>query len=315
MEEKSGTVLVIDDSPAIARQLFEALDDSYHVLVATDGADGIEVAAAQRPDLILLDVVMPGLNGYDVCIRLKQDPRTQGIPIIFITARDEEEDEELGLSLGAIDYLTKPLRPAIVRARVKNHTELKRSRDLLQRLTTLDPLTGIDNRRRFDDYLAVEWCRAAREEHVLSLIMIDIDHFKRVNDRQGHALGDRCLAKVAATLQASVMRPGDLVARYGGEEFVCVLPGTDIAGAGQLAERMRAAIEALAIIHGDSPVAAHVTVSLGVAAALPHAATTISGLIEAADLALYEAKRSGRNRVCVRREPAPLPTLQRPGAV
>ena len=299
VEEKSGTVLVIDDSPANAHQLFEALGDDYHVLVATRGADGIELAAAQSPDLILLDVVMPELNGYEVCARLKQDPRTQDIPIVFITARDDDEDEAHGLSLGAIDYLAKPLRPAIVRARVKNHIELKRSRDLLQRLTTLDPLTGIDNRRRFDAYLSAEWGRAAREGQVLSLAMIDIDHFKPFNDRYGHAHGDRCLTRVAAALQASVLRPADLVARYGGEEFVCVLPDTDLAGAEQLAERMRAGVQALAIAHGTSSATGYVTISVGIAAVTPQTDDSANSLVEAADQALYEAKRSGRNRVCV----------------
>ncbi len=298
MAEKNGTVLIIDDSPASARQLFESLGDECNVLVATRGAEGIEVAAAQCPDLILLDVVMPELNGYEVCARLKDNPRTRDIPIIFITARDDEEDEERGLSLGAIDYLTKPLRPAIVRARVKNHIELKRSRDLLQRLTTLDPLTGIANRRHFDAHLAAEWVRATREGSFLSLAMIDVDHFKRYNDHYGHALGDRCLGTVAVTLQAALQRPADLVARYGGEEFVCVLPDTDLAGAEQIAKRICSAVEALAIAHADSPVAGHVTISLGIATVLPRPELPPTGLIEAADRALYEAKQRGRNRVC-----------------
>lgn len=325
MEPKCGTVLVIDDNPANAHQLFELLGDDYHVLVATRGVDGIQVATTQHPDLILLDVVMPELNGYEVCARLKEDPRTQGIPVIFITARDEEEDEARGLSLGAIDYLAKPLRPAIVRARVRNHIDLQRSRDQLQRLTMLDPLTGIANRRRFDDYLALEWGRAAREGEVLSLIMIDVDHFKLFNDRHGHAYGDHCLSAIAASLQAAVQRSADLVARYGGEEFVCVLPGTDLVGAGQLAEQMRSAVAALAIVHADSPVAGHVTVSLGVAAGLPYPGAAATGVLQAADQALYEAKLGGRNCVCVQqraaqpspsaRPPTPLPTTQPSGAL
>ena len=299
MEEKCGTVLVIDDNPATAHQLFEVLGDDYHMLVATNGVDGMAIAAEQNPDLILLDVVMPPPDGHEVCARLKDDPHTRGIPVIFVTARDDDEDEARGLSLGAIDYLPKPLRPAIVRARIKNHIELKRSRDLLQRMTTLDHLTGIDNRRRFDECLASEWNRAARDGYVLSVVMIDVDHFKNFNDRHGHARGDRCLVRVAAALQGAVMRPADLVARYGGEEFACVLPDTDLAGAWQLAERMRSSVAALAIDHGNSPVAAHVTVSLGVASALPQACTPPHSLIEAADEALYEAKRAGRNCVCV----------------
>lgn len=297
MEEKGGTVLVVDDSPANVHQVFEVLGADYDVLVATNGTDGVELATQQRPDLILLDVVMPGMNGYDVCARLKEDPRTAAIPVIFITARDDEADEAHGLSLGAIDYLAKPLRPAIVRVRVKNHIELKRSRDLLQRMTLLDPLTGIDNRRSFDDYLATEWARAAREAQTLSLLMIDVDHFKDFNDRYGHAVGDQALIRVAAALKATVQRPADLVARYGGEEFVCVLPNTDAEGAMQLAERLRAVVELLDFGQ-DAAAPVRITISLGIASASPADGGTADDLAKAADAALYQAKADGRN--CVR---------------
>jgi diguanylate cyclase (GGDEF)-like protein len=305
MNGKHGTVLVIDDSPTSAHQLFALLGRDYDVLVATRGTAGIELAAAERPDLILLDVVMPGIDGYEVCGRLKADERTLDIPVVFVTSLGEESDETRGLSLGAIDYLTKPLRPAIVRARVKNHIELKRNRDLLQRLTTLDPLTGIDNRRRFDECLSTEWSRAVREQHTLSLVMIDVDRFKEVNDRYGHAFGDHCLIRIAEVLRDALLRPADMVARYGGEEFGCVLPGTDLGGAVQLAERMRAAVEALAIefpksdedfVDGEAPV--HLTVSLGVASVVPENNAPARSLLEAADHALYQAKLAGRNCVC-----------------
>ncbi|HEX8989212.1 MAG TPA: diguanylate cyclase [Rhodocyclaceae bacterium] len=304
MSDKHGTVLIIDDSPTSAHQLFALLGEEYEVLVAARGPGGIELAATQHPDLILLDVVMPGMDGYEVCKRLKEEPRTADIPIVFVTARGEECDETLGLSLGAIDYLTKPLRPAIVRARIKNHVELKRNRDLLQRLTMQDPLTGIDNRRRFDTYLEAEWSRAAREEHVLSLLLIDVDRFKEVNDRYGHGFGDHCLTRIAATLHGCLQRAADVVARYGGEEFGCILPGTDLPGAARMAERMRAAVEALAIPvapadSGMSESPLRITVSLGVASALPRADVPPRTLLEAADHALYEAKLSGRNCVCM----------------
>lgn len=325
MNDKHGTVLVIDDTPTSAHQLFALLGSDYEVLVATRGDAGIAIAVEQQPDLVLLDVVMPDLDGYEACARLKADPRTAHIPVVFVTARAEECDEARGLSLGAIDYLAKPLRPAIVRARVKNHVELKRSRDLLQRLSTLDPLTGIDNRRRFDDYLAIEWSRAAREGQVLSLIMIDADRFKEINDRYGHAFGDHCLVRIAAALQGTLQRAADVVARYGGEEFGCVLPGTDLAGAARLAERMRLAVEALsgALLPGGDGLPADerldVTISLGVAAAVPHGETPPRTLLEAADHALYEAKLAGRNCVCVQHEtvgalPAGEPALRRSAA-
>jgi diguanylate cyclase (GGDEF)-like protein len=304
MNDKHGTVLIIDDSPTSAHQLFALLGDDYEVLVAARGPGGIELAASQQPDLILLDVVMPGMDGYEVCKRMKEDARTADIPIVFVTARGEESDETHGLSLGAIDYLTKPLRPAIVRARVKNHVELKRSRDLLRRLTMQDPLTGIDNRRRFDHYLDAEWSRAAREGHVISLVLIDVDRFKEVNDRYGHGFGDHCLTRIAATLHGCLQRAADVLARYGGEEFGCILPGTDVIGAAQLAERMRVAVEALAInlLPGDDAppdASVRVSVSLGVAAASPQGDAPARTLLEAADHALYEAKLAGRNCVCI----------------
>jgi diguanylate cyclase (GGDEF)-like protein len=306
MKDKRATVLVIDDDPACAHQLVALLGNDYEVLVATLGARGIELAVTQQPDIILLDVVMPGMDGYEACAQLKADPRTADIPVIFVTSRSDDCDEAHGLSLGAIDYLAKPLRPAIVLARVRNHIELKRGRDLLQRLTTLDPLTAIENRRRFDDYLTTEWSRAAREGQVISLVMIDVDRFKQVNDRYGHAFGDHCLVRIAATLQGTLQRAADVVARYGGEEFGCVLPGTDLAGAAQLAERMRAAVEQLSaaltpagqdLRGNDEPPL--VTISLGVGAAIPHAEAPPRILLEAADHALYEAKMAGRNCVCV----------------
>lgn len=298
MDEKEGTVLVIDDSPASAYQLFGVLGDTYHVLVATRGSEGIDLAVAQAPDLILLDVVMPELSGYEVCTRLKKDARTQNIPIIFVTARDDADDEEHGLSLGAIDYLTKPLRPAIVRARVKNHIELKHNRDLLQRLTLLDPLTGIANRRRFDEYLQAESRRAAHTGHAMTLLMIDVDYFKGYNDHYGHALGDQCLTRVAAAIQSGLRQPGDLVARYGGEEFACILPDTELDDALRIAERIRGAVEGMAIAHVASSVAPCITVSLGVASG------DRATLVETADAALYQAKRQGRNRLVIAPQPA-----------
>jgi diguanylate cyclase (GGDEF)-like protein len=196
--------------------------------------------------------MMPGMDGYEVCKHLKSHAATANIPVLFVSSRDEEEDGARGLSLGAIDYIVKPIRPSIVQARVRNHLDLKRSRDLLQRLTTQDHLTGISNRRRFDDFLDMEWRRAAREQAPISLIAIDIDHFKAYNDHYGHPGGDQCLIEVARTLATCVTRPCDLVARCGGEEFACVLPSTDSAGAASLAEQIRLGILAQALEHAQS---------------------------------------------------------------
>ena len=227
MEPARQTVLIVDDAPANIEVLSEALSDEYEVLFATSGQDALDVAAEQHPDLILLDVMMPEMDGYEVCTRLKGDTKTQTIPIIFVTAMDHEEEETKGLNVGAIDYLAKPIRPAIVRARVRNHLELKRYRDNLECLSSTDGLTGIANRRRFDEFLDREWLRARRCQTPLSLILMDIDLFKGYNDHYGHLAGDDCLRHLAREMTACLRRPTDLVARYGGEEFACLLPDTD----------------------------------------------------------------------------------------
>ncbi|MCK6416894.1 MAG: PleD family two-component system response regulator [Giesbergeria sp.] len=295
--DAQATILVVDDSPENLQVLSAVLKEQYKVRVALNGERALALSLADpQPDLILLDVVMPGMDGYEVCKRLKAHAATASIPVLFVSSRDEEADEALGLSLGAIDYIVKPIRPSIVQARVRNHLELKRSRDLLQRLTTQDHLTGISNRRRFDDFLDKEWRRAAREQTPISLIAIDIDHFKAYNDHYGHPGGDQCLIEVARTLATCVTRPSDLVARCGGEEFACVLPATDSAGARNLAEHIRLGVLAQALEHAQSGTHDHVTISLGVATVVPRADEPHQVLVDLADAALYEAKSAGRNR-------------------
>jgi len=299
--QAQANILVVDDSPENLQVISAVLKQDYKVKVAINGERALALAsAAEPPDLILLDVMMPGMDGYEVCARLKQNPATAGIPVLFVSSRDDEEDEARGLSLGAIDYIVKPIRPSIVQARVRNHIELKRSRDLLERLTTQDHLTGISNRRRFDDCLLLEWQRAARAQTPMSLIAIDIDHFKAYNDHYGHPGGDQCLIQVAQALAACVTRPTDLVARCGGEEFACLLPSTDSSGASRLTEQMRAAIEALCLEHAQSPTHGHVTISLGVTTAIPQTDEPAQALVDMADAALYEAKSAGRNRFVAR---------------
>jgi diguanylate cyclase (GGDEF)-like protein len=296
-----ANILVVDDSPENLQVISAVLKQDYRVKVAINGERALALAtAAEPPDLILLDVMMPGMDGYEVCARLKQNPVTARIPVLFVSSRDDEEDEARGLSLGAIDYIVKPIRPSIVQARVRNHIELKRSRDLLEQLTTQDHLTGISNRRRFDDSLAQEWQRAAREQTPLSLVAIDIDHFKAYNDHYGHPQGDQCLIRVARALATCVTRPTDLVARCGGEEFAGLLPSTDSAGAARLAGQMRAAIEAEGLEHARSPTHPHVTISLGVATVVPQAEESAQLLVDLADAALYEAKGAGRNAFVAR---------------
>ncbi len=295
--EQRATLLVVDDMIENIEILNNVLSDHYRVLFATNGSDALAVAREQLPDLILLDVLMPEMDGREVCARLKQNPDTREIPVIFVTAKDQEEDEEIGLQLGAVDYLTKPVRPGIVKLRVGIHLELKRYRDFLATLSLTDCLTGISNRRRFDEFLKSEWLCAARTGRPLSLILADVDYFKAYNDHYGHPAGDRCLKTVAQTLAEGLSRRTDLVARYGGEEFACVLPATDHTGAMAIAERLRERVASRRSDHPLSPVCPFVTVSMGVATLRPDPHTEPQTLIESADHRLYQAKQAGRNRV------------------
>ena len=292
-----GRILVVDDTPATLIALCELLVEEHEVLFASSGTEALEMALAQPPDLILLDVLMPGMDGYEVCAGLKADSRTADIPVIFITSKGEEPDQARGLAVGAIDYVQKPISPPLVRARVRNHLDLKRKQDRIRGLMILDGLTGIPNRRHFDEILREEWMRGVRNQKPLSLIMIDLDHFKRYNDAYGHAAGDACLQQVAGALRKALQRPVDLVARYGGEEFVCLLPETDAPGALKLAARIKEEVAALALPHRDSPTTSRVTLSQGVATALPVAEGQPESLLLAADTALYDAKRGGRDRI------------------
>ena len=295
--EQRATLLVVDDMIENIEILNNVLSDHYRVLFATNGSDALAVAREQLPDLILLDVLMPEMDGREVCVRLKQNPDTREIPVIFVTAKDQEEDEEIGLQLGAVDYLTKPVRPGIVKLRVGIHLELKRYRDFLATLSLTDCLTGIPNRRRFDEFLKSEWWCAARTGRPLSLILADVDYFKAYNDHYGHPAGDRCLKTVAQTLAEGLSRRTDLVARYGGEEFACVLPATDHTGAMAIAERLRERVASRRSDHPLSPVCPFVTVSMGVATLRPDPHMEPQTLIESADHRLYQAKQAGRNRV------------------
>ena len=294
-------ILIVDDVPTNIKILGETLREDYEVVFATSGPKALEIAFADDPpDLILLDIMMPEMDGYEVCRQLKADAGARDIPVIFISAKGEVEDETKGLEMGAVDYIIKPFRIPVVRARVQTHLHLKRKTELLEKLAWVDGLTEIPNRRRFDQYLQQEWARARRRRASLSIIMVDIDYFKQFNDVYGHAAGDECLKKVARTLTDSFLRPGDLAARYGGEEFAAVLPETDAAAAETLAERLRRNVEALGIAHVASSVSQVVTISLGAAAVKPSPANEPVRLVAAADAMLYESKNGGRNQVrCV----------------
>jgi len=290
-------ILIVDDSPRNVKILGSAFNERYKVKFATSGEKALEMASAESPpDLILLDVVMPEMDGYEVCKRLKDNDRTKNIPVIFITAKGEVEDETKGLELGAVDYIVKPFCLPIVKARVNTHVKLKIKSDSLERLTCIDGLTSIANRRRFDDFFQQEWNRALRSQTKISLIFIDVDFFKNYNDNNGHSAGDECLIKVAQCLKDTLVRTTDLLARFGGEEFIVVLPETNIEQAEAIAEKLRLHVENLNIPHAHSAVADKVTLSLGIATTIPTTSLLPSKLVMAADGALYKAKNLGRNR-------------------
>jgi diguanylate cyclase (GGDEF)-like protein len=296
---RKASVLVVDDTPDNLYLLQGLLKDAYRVKVAKNGEKALSIAAEQLPDLILLDVMMPGMDGLEVCRQLKNNPLTEKIPVIFLTGKNEECEEEQGLNLGAVDYITKPFSVPITMARIRNHIRLKQQADQLESISLVDALTQIPNRRRFDEGIDAEWKRAARERTQLSLLMIDIDHFKQYNDCYGHGAGDACLQSIAAALLAGVGRPADLVARYGGEEFVAILSDTDRESALHIARRLCESIGELKLPHAHSSVSPFVTVSIGCATTVPCGETGYTQvLFDEADKMLYQAKHSGRNRVC-----------------
>lgn len=291
-------LLVVDDQRINILVLNELFREDCDVFMATSGEQALQVCRAQLPDLVLLDVQMDGIDGYEVCRRLKADAETRDIPVIFITAQGGEADEVRGLQLGAVDFIAKPINPIIVRARVQTHLTLKLQSDILRSMALLDGLTGVANRRKFDEQLLRDWRQSQREQTSLSLILVDVDHFKRYNDHYGHQAGDAALQAVARVLTSTLRRPHDLLARYGGEEFVGVLPNTGLSEAVELAERMQAGVRALNLEHLGSPEAQVVTISLGVATVVARSDLAPQALVEAADQQLYAAKQAGRARVC-----------------
>lgn len=291
-DEGRASVLIVDDEATNIRVMAQLLRTAYEVKVATSGERCLELCAhGPLPDLVLLDISMPGMDGHDVCRRLKADPVTEHIPVIFVTGRDLVTDEEEGLRLGAVDYITKPISPAIMLARVHSHITLKRQRDQLQRMASRDQLTGVYNRHHLMDYAAHAVAEASEQGLPLCLLMLDLDHFKPINDTHGHLAGDRVLVEVARLLERESGK-GATVARFGGEEFLVLLEGQDLIGAATLAERLRQKIATL------FPLGLQVSASFGVAR-LESEHDAFHALIERADNAVYRSKEEGRNRVTV----------------
>ncbi len=290
-------VLVADDDPINREVLGELLKPEHTVLLARNGAQTLERAARHVPDLILLDVLMPDMSGYEVLRTLRADPRTEHIAVIFISGLDRPEDEAAGLKMGAADYIVKPFNATVVMARIALHLQLVRQRRMLERLAHVDALTELANRRRFDEVYEAEWQRARRSAAPLSLALLDIDCFKQYNDLYGHPAGDRALRAVARQAAAWMRRPSDLAARYGGEELVLLMPDTDAAQAQSLLVEICQGVARQRIDHDASAVAPVLTVSVGGATLAPGRPESAADLFEAADVHLYRAKQSGRNRV------------------
>ncbi len=291
MREKP-TILIVDDEPANIQVLAASLKDKYDIKVSTSGEQCLELVGDRdqiMPDLVLLDIEMPNMGGYEVCRILKEDTNTSSIPVIFVTAKDGDDDEEKGFFLGAVDYIIKPVNPVIVRARVDTHITLKQQRDELEKMALHDQLTGLYNRYYLLEETNHKVAQAMRHKHDLSLLMIDIDYFKIINDEHGHPAGDAVLQSVAALLK-ELSRIEDITARFGGEEFVIVLDHCNAENAEAKADIIRQKIEAL------KPEGINVTVSIGVAE-LNADEESFSDLLKRADIALYLAKEQGRNRV------------------
>lgn len=297
-QQEKARILIVDDEKMNLKVLADLLKDEYAPVLARSGEQALQHAFGDSPpDLILLDVVMPQMGGYEVIKNLKNHDKTKNIPVIFVTALSSVEDEEHGLKLGAVDYITKPYSPPIVKIRIRNHLRLVHQYKLLDQLAYLDGLTEIPNRRRFDVVVEKEWARSVRNRTPFSLAMVDVDYFKQYNDHYGHAMGDLALQKIAKALERGLNRPGDFVARYGGEEFVIVLPETD-AAAQVVAERLRQNVADCNIPHLYSQIANHVSVSIGLVIIM-HTDNTMppETILKTADQNLYLAKKNGRNQM------------------
>ena len=280
-------ILIIEDTPMQIRVLDQILSPIYDLKIATNGKKGIELAGKHQIDLILLDILMEDMSGYDVLDILKSDDKTKNIPVIFITSMDSTKDEVKGLSSGAVDYITKPFVPEIVLLRIGLHMQLIGQMRTIEKLSLYDSLTGIRNRRSFNLTMNDVWGSPS-----LSMIMIDIDKFKSFNDKHGHLSGDVCLRTVANVIKSFVKT--DFVFRWGGEEFAILLTDTTLPEAKNIAEQLRIAVEST-LISLENGTSTSVTISLGVG--IPKESDRPEDFCETVDKALYRAKENGRNRV------------------
>jgi diguanylate cyclase (GGDEF)-like protein len=297
MTSNDKKILIVDDEKMNIIALAYFLKPQYEVIVAVDGASALEAAEKHIPDLILLDIIMPDMNGFDVLVKLKNSAATMNIPVIFLTGLSDAGDEEKGLSLGAVDYITKPFNQSVVYARIKTHLKMVDYIRTIEKLCMLDTLTGLSNRRGFDTRMDVEWGRAYRERRTLGLIMLDIDNFKIYNDTYGHPQGDILLQTLADVINKTLNRPADFAARWGGEEFMILLPDTAIEGTVNIAEQIRMNIKDTIVPCADGTKTS-TTVSLGAVSIIPDEGDSSADFIAGVDKLLYAAKENGRNQTC-----------------
>jgi diguanylate cyclase (GGDEF)-like protein len=296
-------ILIVDDEPFTRMLLRLYLEpEGYLIAEASNGFEAVRAYNELHPNIILLDAMMPEMDGFTCCAHFQSLENSKYTPVLIITALEDKESIDRAFEVGATDYVTKPIHLPVLRQRVKRliqQSQLQQKLEIanieLQRLATIDGLTQVANRRQFEEYLAQEWLRLAREQLPLSLILCDLDFFKSYNDTYGHRAGDKCLSLVATALKETIKRPADLIARYGGEEFAVILPNTDTPGSAHVAEKLCSAIRQLSIPHRHSQVSSYVTLSAGVATEIPQPGSNVETLVTAADVALYQAKAKGRN--------------------
>ena len=301
MKSKKSQVLFVSNSSESIDALRGVLLPGYRFHIVHNAKEALKIAGnSPYPELILLDTSIQGINSFELCRQLKEGEFSKDIPVIFIAEKGHIDEETKAFEVGAVDCISKPINPVISRARIKTHLKLKQQRDLLATLAERDGLTGISNRRQFDEVLSKDYKNALREQKPIALLMIDIDDFKQFNDHYGHLAGDEALKQVVLTIDKTLNRPLDQVARYGGEEFACLLPGTDIEGMKLIAESILKAVRALKIPHKFSRATNILTLSLGGVSIIPEHGHDPKIIVEIADKMLYKAKDSGRNRFVYR---------------
>jgi diguanylate cyclase (GGDEF)-like protein len=298
MDSKKNSLLIVDDEMGNLDLLTHILGAEYTIHTATDGVSAIEKAVRFAPDLIILDILMPQMDGYQTLAELKKNKRTQKIPVIFLTGLSGSADEAKGLSLDAVDYISKPFSALVVKLRVRNQIQIVNQMRAIEQLSMIDQLTNLPNRRSFDERMRIEWNQAIRDCKPISLLVMDVDRFKNYNDTYGHLQGDVALQTIANIFVQSLRRANDFAARWGGEEFVVLLQNTPLPGALDIAQKINANVENAVIPRADGS-ETRITISIGVNTLVPMRGSSAESFFSNADKALYAAKEQGRNRVIV----------------